>query len=178
MAKKSVAPALDNALPKIKSETLVKLESHTQKKHVETKPELPAIPKPPDIFEPPGIAENLTKPSPTNSPRKDIDLESPPKEILDTENAILRKLENKGSGKSLNDSTFPSKLADIEKTFPKSNDSEPNNSDPDSSDQPSSNSEWEIFPDKKKESGMKPQPEVIAMNDDDDNTANDKPYSN
>ena len=179
VAKKPVASALDNASPRIKSETLVKLETHIQKKHVETKLELPAIPKPPDIFEPPGIAENLTKPLPTNSPRKDIDLENPPKEILDTENAISIKQENKSSEKSLNDSTFPSKLvADIEKTFPNSDDSEPNNSDPDSSDQPSSSNESESFPDIKKEFGMKPQLEVFEMNHDEDNTVNDKSYSN
>merc|ERR1712053_17784 len=83
--------------------------------------------------------------------------------------------DNEDSEKSLNDSKLPSKLANIEKIIPESDDSEPDKSDSDtssSSDQPSSDSEWESFPDKKKEPAIKPQPEEITI--DDDENVNDK----
>ena len=55
-----------------------------------------------------------------------------------------------------------------EKIVPESDDSEPDKSDSDSSsssDQPSSDSEWESFPNKKKDSVIKPHPEEITIDD-------------
>ena len=46
------------------------------------------------------------------------------------------------------------------------------------SDKPSPDTEWESFPDKKKESGIKPQPEEFTIDDNDDNNVNDKSDSN
>merc|ERR1712130_499376 len=125
------------------------------------------------------IDENFdnSEPLSTSSPRKNIDVESPPKEILDTDTPVIEELDNEDSEKSLNDSKLPSKLANIEKIIPESDDSEPDKSDSDtssSSDQPSSDSEWESFPDKKKEPAIKPQPEEITIDDDDDENVNDK----
>merc|ERR1712013_815845 len=150
------------------------LPATTETDEKEEDKEVPSIPSP-------TMEENFENAEPlsTSSPRKDIDVESPPKEILDTENAISEELENEDSEKSLNDSKLPSKLANIEKIIPESDDSEPDKSDSDSSsssDQPSSDSEWESFPDKKKESGIKPQPEEITIDDDDN--VNDKSDSN
>ena len=138
--------------------------------------EVPSIPSP-------TMEENFENAEPlsTSSPRKNIDVESHPKQILDTENAISEEPENEDSENSSNDSKLPSKLANSEKISPESDDSEPDKSDSDSSsssDQPSSDSEWESFPDKKKESGIKPQPEEITIDDDEDDNVNDKPDSN
>merc|ERR1712013_657469 len=147
------------------------LPATTETDEKEEDKEVPSIPSP-------TMEENFENAEPlsTSSPRKDIDVESPPQEILDTENAISEELENEDSEKSLNDSKLPSKLANIEKIIPESDDSEPDKSDSDSSsssDQPSSDSEWESFPDKKKESGIKPQPEEITIDN-----VNDKSDSN
>ena len=90
---------------------------------------------------------DIAEPLSTSSPRKDVDVGSPPKEILDTDNPISEELENDDSEKSLNDSKLPSKLANIEKIIPESDDSEPDKSDSDSSsssDQPSSDSEGKV----------------------------------
>ena len=84
---------------------------------------------------------------------------------------ISRKLENEDSEKSLSNSKFPSKLANIEKIFPESDDPERDKSTPDSSsnsDQPPSDTEWESFPNKKNEPGIKPQPKEFTIDDDDD----------
>ena len=69
------------------------------------------------------MEENFENAEPlsTSSHRKDVDVESSPKEIVHTENAISKELENEPSEKSLTNSKIPSKLANIEKIFPDSN---------------------------------------------------------
>ena len=93
VTKKSVAPALENALP----------------------PDTPVLTVT-NISKPPRTAESALEPSSTSSPRKNIEVESPPKESLDTVNDISRKLENEDSEISLSNSTFPSKPKQISET--------------------------------------------------------------
>ena len=133
---------------------------------------------------PPTIDENFDNPEPlqTSSPRKENIVKSPSKEMSNLSTSNLEEQEEEDSEKSdlektMNDSKLPSKLANIERIIPESDDSEPDKSDSESSsssDQPSKDSEWKNFPEKKR-SSEKRQPEEITTNDDDDDdNVNDK----
>jgi len=150
----------------------------------EEKDKVEEIEQPLIILPPPIIEENFDdiEPLSTSSPRKEVAVKSLPKEMTDQSIPELEEQDAEDSEKSdleksLNDSKLPSKLANIEKIIPESDDSDEDKSDSDSSsssDQPSSDSEWENFPEKKKQSEAKVQPEEITIDDDDDDNVNDK----
>merc|ERR1711892_320334 len=150
----------------------------------EEKDKVEEIEQPLIILPPPIIVENFDdiEPLSTSSPRKEVAVKSLPKEMTDQSIPELEEQDAEDSEKSdleksLNDSKLPSKLANIEKIIPESDDSDEDKSDSDSSsssDQPSSDSEWENFPEKKKQSEAKVQPEEITIDDDDDDNVNDK----